>query len=188
MNFFGRFFENPTFWLKISKVRERFVLDLLFLLAQIGQSHPLVWFIEIEWMRLVTLMDIEWMWLVKDFQTSGCDWLTLQRTLAWPQWSDTRTGVSANHILYIGNLRPITSTRFQLTKRVETQIARKTSEQVTVCVLSLKMSCVFNVERTRLRGRDCCLSVRKRDKERNSFRSAFCFIQPIFQWTGYKHI
>ena len=28
-------------------------------------------------------------------------------------------GVSANHILYIRNLRPITSTRFQLTKRVD---------------------------------------------------------------------
>ena len=68
------------------------------------------------------------------------------------------------------------------------RVALKTSEQVTVCVLSLKMSCVFNVERTRLRGRDCCLSVRKRDKERNSFWRAFCFIQLIFQWTGCKHI
>ena len=35
------------------------------MLAQIGQSHPFVWLIEIERMRLVTLMDIERMRLVK---------------------------------------------------------------------------------------------------------------------------
>ena len=93
MNFFDRFFENPTFWFKISKVRERSVVDLLFLLVQIGQSHLLVWLIEIEWMRLV-----------KDFQTSGCDWLTLQRTVVgYTYWSVSQSHPvhwesSTNHI------------------------------------------------------------------------------------------
>ena len=50
----------------------------------------------------------------------------------------------------------------------------KKLERVTVCVLSSRMSCV--AQRT-----VASISVKKRDKKRNSFISAFCFIKLIFQ-------
>ena len=50
----------------------------------------------------------------------------------------------------------------------------KKLERVIVCVLSSRMSCV--AQRT-----VASISVKKRDKKRNSFISAFCFIKLIFQ-------
>ena len=50
----------------------------------------------------------------------------------------------------------------------------KKLERVTVCVLSSRMSCV--AQRT-----VASISVKKRDKKRNSFISAFCFIKLISQ-------
>ena len=59
------------------------------------------------------------------------------------------------------------------------RVAQKTLERVTVCVLSTRMSGVFNAERTRQRG---LLPLREeQDKKRNSLIILFCFIQLIFR-------
>ena len=54
-------------------------------------------------------------------------------------------------LVRVSLLTSCTFPRTGLDKQVE-RVARKTSEQVTVCVLSTRMSCVFNPERTRQRG------------------------------------
>ena len=54
-------------------------------------------------------------------------------------------------LVRVSLLTSCTIPRTGLDKQVE-RVARKTSEQVTVCVLSTRMSCVFNPERTRQRG------------------------------------